>query len=462
MEVNVIELLQIIERQAKEIEQLKTRIKELEDLLSKGNKNSKNSSIPPSKNNFGERYRNEKKKEEKKVSEEKKKPKRNNLEISENPTEKVYHSPEVCEHCGKSLLEEPESKINEKYRQELELKILKIIKNHHIVEKSCPYCNHKTEGKYPEEIKSTVQYGTTVKTLSSYLSNRQMIPLNRVEKTFKELFELNVSQGTIIRFNDELARKSELEIKRIKDKIQKSSKIFADESGIYVKNKRMWVYVHSTELLSYFACQENRSFEALEKIGILKDYKGSLITDFYAIYRKYKEIRNFFCNAHLLRELTFVSDIEKRSWSKKMIEILLKLKKIKEEKPLYYKIERYYLNKRYDSIIKNGLKEELSFKNSDEKKSQSQKLLERLTKYKDGYLGFAYYDNIPFTNNQAERDIRPIKVQQKISGTFRTQKGADNYLGIMSIISTLNKQKMPVLESLRKIFDNQTLIFNSI
>ncbi len=120
------------------------------------------------------------------------------------------------------------------------------------------------------------------------------------------------------------------------------------------------------------------------------------------------------------------------------------------------------MNKRYDSIIKNGLKEELSFKNSDEKKSQSQKLLKRLTKYKDGYLGFAYYDHIPFTNNQAERDIRPIKVQQKISGTFRTQKGADNYLGIMSIISTLNKQKMPVLESLRKIFDNQSLIFNSV
>jgi len=462
MELSVADLLliikkqnEIIKKQAEEIEMLKAEIERLKAQLSK---NSKNSSIPPSKNKFGERYRKENNKEKQKAGGTEGH-KGKNLKVSENPTEIIYHSPERCEYCGRTLENEPESKINEKCRQEIEIKIEKIIINHYTTEKCCPHCKNKTEGKYPENIKSTVQYGPTIKSVVSYLSTEQMIPINRIQKTFDELFGIRMSQGTIVRFNEELARKSEPVVRTIITELKRSERINADETGLYVENKRGWAFVFSTERLTYIAFNKNRSFKALEEIGILTDYKGSIISDFYPIYRKFPDIKNFFCNAHLLRDLTFVTDIEKRNWSKEMIDLLLNLKKLTEKKPFGFIIRRYFMSKKYDLILNRGFKEELIFKNTN-KNTHSYKLLNRMLMYKDGIIGFVYFNYIPFTNNQAERDIRPIKVQQKISGTFRTKKGADNYLIVKSVISTLKKQKMPVLDSLNKIFNNQPLTFN--
>lgn len=462
MELSVADLLliiknqnEIIEKQAKEIELLKAEIESFKKQLSK---NSKNSSIPPSKNKFGERYRKENNKEKQKVGGQEGH-KGNNLKISESPTENRYHSPERCEYCGKSLENEPESKINEKYRQEVEIKIEKVIINHYITEKSCPHCKKKTEGKYPENITSTVQYGTTIKTGVSYLSIQQMIPINRIQTIFDELLGIRMSQGTIIKFNEELAIKSEPVVRTIITEIKRSERINTDETGLYVENKRGWAFVFSTEKLTYIAFNKNRSYKALEEIGILSDYKGSIVSDFYPIYRKFPDIKNFFCNAHLLRDLTFVTDIEKRNWSKEMIDLLLNLKKLTEEKPFYYKLKRYFLALKYNSILNKGFKEESTFQ-KNKKNTESYKLLNRMLLYKDGIIGFAYFNYIPFTNNQAERDIRPIKVQQKISGTFRTKKGAVNYLTVKSVISTLKKQNMSVLDSLTKIFNNQPLAFN--
>ena len=253
--------------------------------------------------------------------------------------------------------------------------------------------------------------------------------------------------------------------------LQESNLMHADETGLYCNGKLHYAYVFSNKNLSYFNINKSRSKKALDEIELLDNFNGNLVTDFYAMYRKYPNITNYFCNAHLLRELTFIHEIDGKYWAKDLMDILLKLKNLnRNDKNFHSERERYI--KLFDKIIKDNLKKETELqknnKGSKEKKSKgkvaqtkSKNLLDRLKEYKDGYLGFVLKDNIPFTNNQAERDFRFIKVQQKISGTFRSFEGAENFLKISSIISTIKKQNLNVLTTLNNILLSKDITLNS-
>lgn len=204
---------------------------------------------------------------------------------------------------------------------------------------------------------------------------------------------------------------------------------------------------------------------------------GNLVTDFYAMYRKYPNIRNYFCNAHLLRELTYIHEIEGKYWAKRFMNTLIKLKNLDRTQNNFIS-QRNDLVSSLKLIIKNNLEietrlQEENLRNLEEERlrkrlkkkkgkraqTPAKNLLDRLDKYIDGYLRFAYDIRIPFTNNRGERDLRFVKVQQKISGTFRTLDGAKNFLKRASVISTFKKQKLNVLESLQDLLLGKTIAF---
>ncbi len=457
----------IIKEQAKRIEALEFEVKSLKAQLSK---NSNNSSIPPSKNKFGTRHRNNNKKDSKnnkKVGGQEGH-KGKNLQISDEVTEKKVHLPDNCEKCGEPLKDVDIKELREKFRQEVELKIQKIIINHYLGEKICPKCGFKNIGKYPSNIKSSVQYGDIVKSFASYLSSAQLIPYARLAKTFSDLFIINLSAGSLFNFNKLMADKSKPVLEDVKTNLQNSNVIHVDETGFKVENHRSWCFVFSNEFFTFLDFNKGRSYDALREIGILNDYNGNIITDFWPIYRKFENITNSFCNAHLLRELAFVSEIEKRTWADEISNILSTLNNMSKDKSSLYIIKRYLLIRKFDKIIKNALISEIPFlekipkpNRGRKKQTASKNLLDRLQKYKDGYLRFAFDNNIPFTNNQAERDFRFIKAQQKISGTFRTTEGAKNFLQISSLISTFKKQNIPVLEALKDMLQDKKIVFEN-
>ena len=457
-----------LKAQAIIIDELKAQITEL---ISKLAKNSNNSHKPPTSDNLSDRKQDKKikKTKGKKSSGGQKNHKGVTLKISSEVDEKIVYSPEVCDICGDSLIKEPIESINEKFRQEVDIAIKKLIKNHHIAYKICPKCKVKIKGQYPIGINSAVQYSNNVQVISAYMSVFQMIPSKRLKGTFKDLFKLVISEGSIYNWNTKVASKVKKSVEIIKQNLLDSDLIHIDETGCYIEDARYWAYVFSNELFTFLDFNKGRSKKALNEIGFLPEYNGKIVTDYYSMYQTYSDnIENYFCNAHLLRDLTFIEEIEKREWAKKMKTILLEIKNLSENQTLLYPFQRYILSKRYDIIIENGLKEEEPYleklvqsksKQGRKKQTKSKNILDRMKKQKRGILGFAYYLNVPFTNNLAERDLRFLKVKQKISNLFRSKIAAKEYFQIASFISTAKKQNLPVWESLYKVMMDQEIIF---
>jgi len=458
----------------RENKELKAEIKKLKG---ENSKDSNNSSKPPSSNKFGSRHRNNKKKSNRKVGGQAKH-KGNNLNRSETSDADIIHSPDYCINCGIDLSKTDLSGYQEKYRQEIDIVVQKYIKNHHLGYKVCPKCGKVIYGKYPSHIKSNLQYGTTLRSFSSYLSTVQLIPYHRLSKLFDDLFNIPLSSASIYNFNTKVSNNIENTLEDIKSNILRSDLIHADETGLYCNNKRYWGYVFSNKSFTYLDFNKSRSKNALDEFGILNKYTGKLMTDFYAMYRKYPNIDNYFCNAHLMRELTFLHEIDGKYWAKRFFNILLSLKNL-DRKAKNYKKEKKHLIYLLKSIIKTNLSIETRLHEENVKKIEEERLkkdlkkrrgkfaqtnaknlLDRLNENLEGYLGFAHNINIPFTNNLAERDFRFIKIQQNISGTFRTEEGVSNFLRIASVISTLKKQNLNILESLKTILLGKKLILD--
>ena len=450
------------------IEELKEQITELTAKLAK---NSNNSHKPPTSDNLSDRKQGKKNKKTKgkKSSGGQKDHKGVTLQISSEVDEKIIHSPEACDICGESLTKESIESVNEKFRQEVDLAIKKVIRNHHIAYKICPKCKVKIKGQYPVGINSAVQYSNNIQVISAYLSIFQMIPSNRLIGTFEDIFSLKLSEGSIYNWNKKVASKVKKTVDVIKQNLLKSDILHVDETGCYIEDARYWAYVFSNQSFTFLDFNKGRSKKALNEIGFLSQYKGDLMSDYYSMYQTYSNyIENYFCNAHLLRDLRFIEEVEKRDWAKKMKILLLEIKNLSENQTLLYPFKRYLLSKKYDIIIENGLKEEEPYlkklvqsksKQGRKKQTKSKNILDRMKKQKRGILGFAYYLNVPFTNNLAERDLRFLKVKQKISNLFRSKIAAKEYFQIASFISTMRKQNLPVLESLYKVMMDKEVVF---
>jgi transposase len=307
---------------------------------------------------------------------------------------------------------------------------------------------------FPPGITEPAQYGIGVKSTSVYLSLYQLIPQARVQDLLSTQYGLTITKGSVNNFNI-LAAKTlrEWNFKEwLAGSLVRACVLHADETGTNINGTRYWIHCLSNELLTYFHVDQKRGQEAMERMGVLAKFNGQLVHDHWKPYFLYLCI-HVLCNAHHLRELERAIEQESQKWAVKMKNLLIEINTQVNEsggKLSDKKIEDY--KKQYRRILRAANKESPENK-TQRAQTKSRNLIERLMTFEEETLRFMVDEQTPFTNNQGERDLRMNKVQQKISGCFRTLRGAEDFCLIRSYLSTCRKQGLHPMDALRALFN---------
>lgn len=447
----------IILEKDKIIEDLVNRLKKQEDeykkLKNKLNANSQNSSKAPSTDIFykpqpkSERIQTGRKSGGQLGHEGK------TLQAVENPDIIKIHSINSCNTCSHDL---SQVKASTKKYQEIDIPQIKpIITEHQVLSKTCPQCKTVNSAK-PEHLIQKIQYGSSVSAFVTYLSVFQFIPLKRVESLCKDLLNLKISEGTLTNMHEKSATMLIDHQAAVKAEIIKSDVAYFDETGTTVNGKLHWTHSASTEKVTFYGVHSKRGRVAMNDFDILPKFKGVAVHDGWKSYAKYSA-SHALCNAHHLRELRGIDERYDHNWARKMRKLLLNINQIVDE----YQVLNYIslpasilqnYSDEYDEILKIGVAEipEIIDEFGKKKNHPSKRLHKRLTKFKTEVLLFMHNFKVPFTNNLAERDIRMVKVKQKVSGGFRSFDGAQRFCMIRGFISTSQKQGMNVLNAIEQ------------
>jgi transposase len=326
-------------------------------------------------------------------------------------------------------------------------------------------CGTAHTAAFPQGVNAPAQYGSNAKATATYFMNYQLIPYERTAEIFNDVFHLPLCEGTLYSAIATAYQSLEGTAAYIARKVQEADVAHFDESGLYVIGKRYWLHTAGTQRFTIYNWHPNRGQEAMDAIGILPDFTGTAVHDDYASYMGYDNCQHALCNAHHIRDLTFLFEQHQQQWAGKMLDLLTEIKDAVAHSSAaghasfrQRTIAQY--TTRYMDIVAAGKRTNpLQMKDDPSRRgktaqSKSRNLLERLSKYRDNVLAFMHDFAVPFDNNLAERDIRMLKVQQKISGCFRSTKGADAFCRIRSFISTVKKQGRNIIQSVKDIFDN--------
>lgn len=434
------------------IELLLTLLKLLADKLAT---NSSNSNLPPSKNPLGN-------KPKKKTRKSKGKKKKiggqkghvgTTLKQVENPDEIIK-----IKIDRRTIPEGNYKDIGCEVRQVIDIKITS-----HVVEYQAQILEDDNGTQFvatfPNDVGRPVQYGAKMKANSVYMSQFQLIPYSRIQDHFADQMGIPISTGTIVN-NNRVAYELLEEFEEIcKAQLINGIRINSDETGINIASKTQWLHVASNDQWTLYYPHAKRGEVAMNEMGILPNFKGTLCHDHWKSYYTYSSCDHSLCNAHHLRELERAFEQDDQQWAKKMSKLLLKIKEAVEgNNGVLSDVNAKIFSKKYDRILKDGSIEcpapapPKIKKRGKQKRSKSRNLLERLTDYKDDVLRFTTREDIPFTNNLGEADIRMTKVQQKISGCFRSTEGAKIFCRNRSYISTCRKNGISPSEALENLF----------
>ena len=352
-------------------------------------------------------------------------------------------------------------------RQVHDLPPLRLIVTEHQAEiKRCP-CGHLNKAAFPEGVNAPLQYGPALKAAAVYLKNYQLLPYERTCELLGDLFDCPISEGTWDNILGECHERLEQPVQQIKARITQAPVAHFDECGARVEGKLWWLDAASTPNATYYEIHPKRGSEALDAIGILPNFLGRAIHDFWRPYFGY-DCAHGLCNAHHLRELVFVHEQRQQAWADAMIDCLLDIKQaVAQARPAAGHLTEDQLRAfetRYQSILDQGYAQNplspapAGKKRGRRKKTKPRNLLERLDQHRGQALTFMYDFCVPFDNNLAERDIRMMKVQQKISGLFRSQQGAKTFCRIRSYISTARKNAMGALDAIARAFTGDPFV----
>ena len=444
------------------IEGLQKQVKELQDRLVK---DSHNSSLPPSSDRFVRQRKTKslRKKSGKKVGGQPGHPGQA-LELSATPDQVIVLAPVTqCQHCQADLSTTQVQTVER--RQVIDVPQPRAETIEYQAEwKWCPHCQGYTSAAFPAAVKAPVQYGPRIAAIAVYLLVQQLLPQARAAAVCADVVGLPLSQATLATMQARAARSLEPVETQMKEALTKAPVIHQDESGLYVMGKRWWVHVTSTKTLTHYAAHRSRGAAALQAIGIAPVFEGTSMHDAWPTYFQY-EYGHALCGVHLLRELTFLAEEHHCAWATELIDLLLRMKNTAESsraKSLWMvpSTELAALLQAYDDLLHAAdplHPHALSppGKRGRPKQSAARNLLDRLLTRKSQVLAFLLDLQVPFDNNLAERDVRMVNVQQKVSGTFRSEQGAVTFCRIRGYLSSLRKQGFHLLDALEATFRGQ-------
>ena len=445
------------------IESLTQRIAALEAQM---RKNSRNSSLPPSSDRFVRQPKSLRKKSGKKSGGQPDHP-GHSLQWSEAPDELMLHPLVSCPYCSCDLQTVPASGYER--RQVVDVPAVRLMVQEHQAEcKQCPACQRLTCAPFPSGVGAPLQYGPRIGAIAVYLVEQQLLPWGRACEVLTDLLGTPMSEGTLGNLIEHCAKNLAGVEEQIKAALTAAPVLHQDETGLYVKGTRHWLHVSSTAHLTHYAVHAKRGQEALEAIGILPAFRGTSVHDGWRSYFLYEDCSHALCNVHHLRELVFIHETYQQQWAADLKKLLLVMKeRVQEAKQRGAShldpLSLLALRGEYDRLLQEGWRS-----NSPEaragptkttrKRHPAVNLLDRLQVGKEAVLAFLSNFAVPFDNNQAERDVRMVKVQQKVSGSFRSETGGRAFCRIRGYLSTLRKQDLPLLSALEATLRGQPVL----
>jgi len=367
----------------------------------------------------------------------------------------VHRPPAHCPACqcplGKAAVVET--------RQVFDLPPLRFeVTEHQVLAATCA-CGQVCRGEFPEGVSSPVQYGPAAWAAVVHLTHHPMMPVQRTAQLMGDFFELPMAEATVLAAAKEAVVRLSPTVGAIGEALQVAEVAHADETGLRVAGSLHWMHVMATTLLTWVACHAKRGKQAFDALGILPGFLGTLIHDGWKPYRDLL-CKHGLCNAHHLRELTYLFEDLGQAWAGRMIDLLLSAcHEVGEAGAPLSESRRLFFLSRYAEILTEG--EALhprappTGKRGRSRQSKATNLLWRLRAYTDDVWRFATDRGVPFTHNLAEQAVRMSKVKQKVSGGFRTKKGADAYCIIHSYLATMHKQGANLFHALILTFQGQ-------
>ncbi len=440
----VAELEKVVQQQAAKIAELENRL----------NKNSSNSSKPPSSDGLGKPTRTTSLRENgRRRSGGQKGHKGETLKQLESPALIKKHAVLTCPDCRCSLTSSPV--IGIKKRQVFDIPPPKLEVTEHQAEvKYCECCNKTITAAFPAGVLAPVQYGEVIRSWSVYYQYQHFIPEDRLQQLFSDLYGVQLATATLTNYNriafDSLSSFEESILSEVKTAAVKN----LDETGFRVAGKTQWLHVASTKMATYYHVSPKRK-------SLLDGLSGTVIHDHWKSYYNLEGVEHALCNQHHLRELKAITEHDKEPWAQAMTRLLrvaLRCRHFHKHHPIpVARIKR--VTNLYDRIIRDGLAYHQTLmplpckgKQGRQPRRTGHNLLRRLFHYKQDVLRFLNNSVVPFTNNDAERDLRMMKCKQKISGGFRSSQGAEQFARIRGFISTIRKRGLSIICSIQSIF----------
>ena len=434
--------------------ELKAKVAELEARI---NSNSGNSSKPPSSDGYKKKPAFPRKKKGKQGGQQGHKGR--TLKQVEHPDKTVKHKPGPCD-CGHVFSDEELSVAETRQVFDLPKPRLEVTA-HQLLKGKCPGCGKWHKGIAPEGVNAPVQYGYGVKTLAVLLNVDYRIPFKKIQILFSDLFGYAINESTVYSASGQCYEMLGPTEEMIKSGVVKSDATHADETGLRVAGKLHWLHTASSLLYTYLFVHEKRGRLALESDkSILNRIRGWLVHDCWSSYFRFNNMKHAICGAHILRELEGLIENGQSKWAKVFHVFLMHV----YEMPFEERVKRRdHIEDRFSLICSLGEKAEppprkTPGKKGRYKRTKGRNLVERLIREKEAVLAFAFNREVPFTNNLAERDIRPAKVKQKVSNCFRTLSGAEIYARIAGFVSTARKHDRNVFSELYTTFEGHNFI----
>lgn len=381
------------------------------------------------------------------------------LKKIDSPDHTILHIAESCSCCAKKFSAADVVQIGQT-RQVFDIPTPRIeVTEHRIGHINC--CGQVHRGTFPPMVTNITQYGSQIKALSVLLNTDYKMPLDKIEQLLSDIYACSFNASTAISANISCFESLTPIERIIKEKVRQSQVVNFDETGMRVAGKLHWFHTASTDAHTYLFVHPKRGKIALQSDeSLIKDFQNWAVHDCWASYFDFKQCNHALCNAHILRELQNLKEKDCR-WAINMHDLLMDLYRLSEKATVIVQSKAIWV-KKYQAICIMADQEEpppTKKPRGKPKNSKGRNLMLRLTKHQDEVLAFAFTEHVPFTNNQAERDIRCLKTKQKVSNSFRTFDGAKHFARIQSFISSVRKHTTNVFQQLIRIFNQQVTIF---